>query len=43
VSTDTRQGTLLAPPEENFINRYPDAYQHELDHFLDVAEGNYNA
>lgn len=39
VSTGNEKGTLLAPPEENFMNRYPEAYRNELDHFLDVVVG----
>ncbi|XP_045184669.2 inositol 2-dehydrogenase-like [Mercenaria mercenaria] len=37
--TSGDQGTLLPRPEDNFMNRYPDAYRNELEHFLNVVQG----
>lgn len=37
--TSGELGTVLPKPEDNFMNRYPQAYRNELEHFINVVEG----
>ncbi|XP_060557757.1 myo-inositol 2-dehydrogenase-like [Ruditapes philippinarum] len=39
LTTSGEQGTILPKTEESFMDRYPDAYRNELEHFLNLVEG----
>ena len=39
VTDAGKKRTAIPRVEESFITRYPEAYQNELDHFLNVIQG----